>query len=102
VSAVASDALRQIYFKLCSDHLSIEAIPKSRIRVDLAKMREHPPENYEVVMWTPHFAIVRNLEGHEITLRGDGRMLIRNTESEATARKNAAEMIALLLKDFRL
>jgi hypothetical protein len=65
-------------------------------------MREHPPENYEIVMWTPHFAIIRNLKGHEITLRGDGRMLIRNTKSEASARENAAEMIGLLLKEFRL
>jgi hypothetical protein len=99
---MTSSPQEQIYFKLCSDHLSIEAIPKTRIKVDLSKIREHPPENHEIVMWTPHFAVVRNLKGQEITLRGDGRMLIRNAESEASARKNAAEMIGLILREFRL
>jgi hypothetical protein len=102
VPTVTSDTWEQIYFKLCSDHLSVEAIPKRRIRVNFAKMREHPPENYGIIMWTPHFVIVRSPGGQEITLRGDGRMLIRKAESEETARHSAAEMIGLLLKDFRL
>jgi hypothetical protein len=97
---MADHLAEQIYFKLCSDHLSVEAIPKRRIRVNFAKMKERPPQNCELVMWTPHFVVVRNLGGQEITLRGDGRMLVRNAKSEAIARQAAAEMIGLVLKDF--
>jgi hypothetical protein len=100
VCNVTSDKWDQIYFKLCSDHLSIEAIPKRRIKVNFAKIREHPPENYEIVMWTAHFVIVRSIEGQEITLRRDGRMLIRNVKSEASARQSAAEIMDLILEDF--
>jgi hypothetical protein len=90
----------QIYFKLCSDHLSLEAIPKARIRVNFSKLKDSPPEHYVIVMWTPHFAVVRNQGGQEITLRGDGRMLIRKAESEAIAREAASEMMSLVLKNF--
>ena len=99
---MAGDRSEQLYFKLCSDHLSVEAIPKSRIKVDLAKMKELPPRDCELVMWTPHFVVVRNQTGQEITVRGDGRMLIRNAKSEAIARQAAAEMMSLVQRDFRV
>jgi hypothetical protein len=92
----------QIYFKLCSDHLSLEAIPKKRIRVNFTRIRENPPEDYVIVMWTPHFAIVRNQSGQEITLRADGRMLVRNAKSEPLAREAAAAMMSLVLKNFAI
>ncbi len=97
-----NDRSDQIYFKLCSDHLSLEAIPKTRIRVNFTKIRENPPEDYVIVMWTPHFAVVRNQGGQEITLRGDGRMLVRNAKSEAIAREAAAEMMSLVLRNFEI
>jgi len=97
-----TDRTDQIYFKLCSDHLSLEAIPKTRIRVDFTKIKNSPPDEYVIVMWTPHFAVVRNLAGLEITLRRDGRMLVRNAKSETIARKAAAEMMSLVLKDFEM
>jgi hypothetical protein len=92
----------QIYFKLCSDHLSLEAIPKTRIRVNFTKIKENPPQDYVLVMWTPHFAVVRNQNGQEITLRGDGRMVVRKAKSEIAAREAAAEMMSLVLKDFEI
>lgn len=97
-----NDRSDQIYFKLCSDHLSLEAIPKTRIRVNFIKIRENPPEDYVIVMWTPHFEVVRNQGGQEITLRGDGRMLVRNAKSEAIAREAAAEMMSLVLRNFEI
>ncbi len=65
-------------------------------------MKERPPSEYELVMWTPHFAVVRNQGGQEITIRGDGRMLIRKAKSEAIARQAAAEMMSLVRRDFGL
>lgn len=97
---MANDRSDQMYFKLCSDHLSIEAISKKRIRVNFTKMKERPPKDYELVMWTPHFVVVRNKGGQEITLREDGRMLVRNATSEAVAREAAAAMMSLVLKHF--
>lgn len=97
---MANDRSDQMYFKLCSDHLSVEAIPKKRIRVNFTKVKERPPKDYELVMWTPHFVVVRNKGGQEITLRGDGRMLVRNARSEAVAREAAAAMMSMVLKHF--
>ena len=96
---MATSGTEQIYFRLCSDHLSIEAIPRKRINVDLGKIKQSLPTRYELVMWTPHFAVVRNPSGQEITLRADGRMLIRKAESERTARQAAAEMLDLIQRD---
>jgi len=97
---LSSERLGQIYFKLCSDHLSLEAIPRTRMKVDFIRMRDHPPLEYELVMWTPHFAVLKTKGGVEITLRRDGRMIVRKSESENLARQAAAELIGLVQRDF--
>jgi hypothetical protein len=98
---MTSDRSEQIYFKLCSDHLSVEAIPKTRIRVNFARLRDKPPQEYELLMWTPHFAVLRSEGGQEITLRQDGRMIVRKSGSENIARRAAADMMELVARDFR-
>ena len=98
---MTGDRSGQIYFKLCSDHLSVEAIPKTKIKVNFAKLRDKPPREYELLMWTPHFAVLRSEGGQEITLRRDGRMIVRRSGSENIARKAAADMIDVVLRDFR-
>lgn len=90
----------QLYFRLCSDHISIEAIPKKLITIDLNKMKESSIQGYELLMWTPHFVVLRNRSGQEITLRKDGRMVIRKVASEVVARHAAAEVMSFVLKDF--
>jgi len=95
------DRSEQIYFKLCSDHLSVEAIPKTRMKVNFDKLRDKPPREYELLMWTPHFAVLRSEGGQEITLRQDGRMIVRKSGSENIARQAAAEMIGVVLRNFR-
>ena len=90
----------QIYFKLCSDHISVEAIPRMKLKVDIAKMRNHPPQDSKLIMWTPHFAIIRTQDGQEITLRKDGRMIVRKSASESVAQQAAAELLGLIVKDF--
>jgi len=98
---MTGDRSGQIYFKLCSDHLSVEAIPRMKIKVNFAKLRDKPPREYELLMWTPHFAVLRSEGGQEITLRRDGRMIVRRSGSENIARKAAADMIDVVLRDFR-
>jgi hypothetical protein len=91
----------QLFFRLCSDHLSIEAIPKRHVRMNFDRIKETPLPNYEVLMWTPQFVVLRNMKGHEITVRKDGRMVIRKAVSESAARTSATETWDVLLSGNR-
>jgi hypothetical protein len=86
----------QLFFKLCSDHSAVEAIPKSRVHIDLVKAKDDLDAEYRVAMWTPHFLVLRGLSGEEITLRKDGRMIVRNARSEEKARTAATRVLSLL------
>ncbi len=98
---ISSSDQAQLFFKLCSDHLSIEAIPKKPVAIDFKRMKNRSINNHEIMMWTPHFVVLRNLSGQEITLRRDGRMVIRKAASELVAQSAATEVLDLVLKDFR-
>ena len=89
-----------MFFKLCSDHLSLEAIPKTSLSIDLRKLKNRMVRNHELVMWTPQFVILKNHQGQEITLRSDGRMVIRKAATESIARDAALKIMALVLSDF--
>ena len=83
----------QFFFKLCSDHLAIEAIPKRRFVIDLLKVRKSLEVSYLLKIWTPHFVVLKSGVGEEITLRRDGRMIIRNAKSEEDARLAALKVL---------
>jgi hypothetical protein len=86
-----------MFFKLCSDRLSIEAIPKRHLKIDFVKTRRYFEKEYRFLMWTPHFVVLRNVDGNEeITLRKDGRMIIRKAKSEENARLAAKELMTFL------
>jgi hypothetical protein len=93
VSVAAENQEDSLFFKLCSDHLSIEAIPRRTIRVDIAELKCRAIVGLELMLWTPHFVVLRNHDGQEITLRRDGRMIIRKAESEPVARRAASEVM---------
>ena len=95
----ASKGREQLFFKLCSDHLSIEAIPRTSLKLDLERLRNIPLVKYEIMMWTPHFVVLKNPSGQEITLRKDGRMIIRGSASEPEAQRAAVEVMALVQSD---
>jgi len=84
----------QLFFKLCSDHLSIEAIPKSKVRLDLGKIKIGL-DDFVVKLWTPHFIVMSSVDGVEITLRRDGRMIVRNSGSEADAEAAAIRVLSM-------
>jgi len=90
---LTSDA--QLFFKLCSDHLSIEAIPKSKLRLDLSRLRAGF-DDFAVTIWTPHFMVMRRVSGEEVTLRRDGRMIVRNSDSQRAAEAAAARVLFLV------
>jgi hypothetical protein len=83
-----------LFFQLCSDHLSIEAIPRTQLKLDLETLKHQPLANYEVMMWTPQFVVLKNQSGQEITLRKNGRMIIRKAATEPEAERAATEVMA--------
>jgi hypothetical protein len=87
----------QLFFRLCSDHLSIEAIPKKRLLIDLDEIKNRQLDQHEIILWTPHFVVLKNRWGHEVTLRKDGRMIVRRAESEELARRSASDALNLVL-----
>jgi hypothetical protein len=89
-----------LFFKLCSDHLSVEAIPRKPLAVDIEGMKGQVIHKHEMMMWTPHFVILRNKSGQEITLRRDGRMIVRKASSEQVAHAAATDVMSLVMKDF--
>ena len=87
----------QLFFRLCSDHLSIEAIPKRRLRIDFTGIKQNLEGKYRVLMWTPYFVVLGIISGaEEITLRRDGRMIIRKAVSDEKARLEAVRLLRLL------
>ena len=87
----------QLFFRLCSDHLSVEAIPKRRLRIDFAGIKQSLEGKYRVLMWTPYFVVLGIMSGvEEITLRKDGRMIIRKAVSDEKARLEAVRLLGLL------
>jgi hypothetical protein len=89
-----------LFFKLCSDHLSVEAIPRKPLAVDIEGMKGQPIHKHELMMWTPHFVVLRNKTGQEITLRRDGRMIVRKASSEQVAHAAATDVMSLVMKGF--
>jgi hypothetical protein len=86
----------RLFFKLCSDHLSIEAIPRQPIKIDLASLKGSMILEHELILWTPHFVVLKNGDGHEITLRKDGRMIIRRAPSEQAAERAADQIMNIV------
>lgn len=91
----------QFFFRLCSDHVSIEAIPTKRVSVDLAKIKTTPVQGHRLLLWTPAFVVLQNQEGHEVTLRRDGRMVVRKAGSEDIARRTAINVLEIISKELR-
>jgi len=87
----------QLFFRLCSDHLSVEAIPKRQLRVDFNVIKKDLEGKYRVLMWTPYFVVLGIISSvEEITLRRDGRMIIRKAVSDEKARLEAVKLLGLL------
>jgi len=93
---ITGEEAEQLFFKLCSDHLSIEAIPRTSLKLDLARLKDQLLSKYEALMWTPQFVVLKNEAGQEITLRRDGRMVVRKALSEAEAHRAAIEVMRVV------
>jgi hypothetical protein len=91
------EAKSQLFFKLCSDHLAIEAIPRRKLVIDLSRARHRLEAGYTPILSTQYFIVLRSSLGEEITLRRDGRMIIRNAKSESNAHSAAERLLTLVM-----
>jgi hypothetical protein len=85
--------------RLCSDRAAYEAVPRTRFKVDLARLRrslEHGG-NCETTLWTRQLMVVKQRDATEITIVDDGRLVIRNVADEEAARKIAETMLPELV-----
>jgi hypothetical protein len=85
--------------RLCSDKAAYEAVPRNRVKVDLARLR-HSLErggNCETTLWTPQLMVVKRRDTTEITFVDDGRLIIRNVLDEEAARKIADSLLPELV-----
>lgn len=80
-------------FRLCSDRLSLEAIPKGKLTVDLTRFEHRADVN--IMVRTPYFLVIRFDDGSEVTLRKDGRMIIRRIRDEQVAGRIAQRTLAI-------
>lgn len=80
-------------FRLCSDRLSLECIPRKTLKLNLS--------NYErsgeltLMVKTPYFLVFKFKDGPEVTIRKDGRMIIRKVTDEELAQKIAVRALAI-------
>ena len=85
--------------RLCSDKAAYEAVPRSRLKVDLARLRRSLERegNCETTLWTRHLMVVKRRDATEITIVDDGRLIIRNVADEEVARKIAETLLPELV-----
>jgi hypothetical protein len=85
--------------RLCSDKAAYEAVPRNRVKVDLARLRRslERGENCKTVLWTQHLMVVKRKDTTEITFVDDGRLIIRNVAGEEAAQKIANDLLPQLV-----
>jgi hypothetical protein len=89
--------------RLCSDKAAYEAVPKNRLKVDLARLRRslESSGDCEITLWTRQLMVVKKTDATEITIVADGRLIIRNVADEEAARKIAENLLPGLLASKR-
>jgi len=85
--------------KLCSDRAAFRVQLRGKVFFNMEKVRQlfEDCSNCEVLVYTPHMIILRS-EKAEITLSGDGRILIKKAANESEATDVAHRILQLALK----
>ena len=85
--------------RLCSDKAAYEAVPRSKFKVDLARLRRSLERewNCETTLWTRQLMVVKRRDATEITIVDDGRLIIRNVADEEAARNIAETLLPELV-----
>ncbi len=91
---------RPLYVRLCSDHLSLEVIPRHNLRLDLKFLESALARSagFSTLVASRDFLIIKHDKGAEITIRRDGRMIVRRVSGEDEVRSLANELLNLSVK----
>lgn len=83
--------------RLCSDGAAYEAIPKKRLRLDIGGLKRilESRGDCEIALWTPQFMVFKWKSDIEVTIVDDGKMIIRNVETEEDAKRIAETIVSL-------
>ncbi len=89
-----------LYVRLCSDHLSLEVIPRHNLRLDLKFLESALARSagFSTIVASDDFLIIKHDKGAEITIRRDGRMIVRRVSGEDEVRILANELLNLSVK----
>jgi len=81
--------------RLCSDRAAYEAVPRKRLRVDIASLKVFLERkgDCDVALWTPQLMVIRRRDASEVTIVDDGRMIIRNVADQDIARRIAETLL---------
>jgi hypothetical protein len=87
------------YISLCSDAHSVDmgVIPKRKIQLNLKSLEAavQASESYSTIVASSSLLRIKHGEGVEITIRRDGRMVVRKAKDEAQVRRLATELLTL-------
>ncbi len=91
---------RPLYVRLCSDHLSLEVIPRHNLRLDLKFLESALARSagFSTLVASQDFLMIKHDKGAEITIRRDGRMIVRRVSGEDEVRILANELLNLSVK----
>jgi hypothetical protein len=94
----STDRGRMFVVRLCSDKAAYEAVPRTRLKVDLTRLRRSLEGcgECEITFWTRQLMVVKQRDATEITIVDDGRLIIRNVADEQTAQRTAEELMPRL------
>ena len=94
----STDQRRTFVIRLCSDKAAYEAVPRTRLKVDLTRLRRSLEGcgECEMTFWTRQLMVVKQRDATEITIVDDGRLIIRNVADEQTAQRKAEELMPRL------
>ena len=87
------------YIPLCSDPHSVDigVVPRRKIQLNLKSLEVavQASESYSTIVASPSLLRIRHSEGAEITIKRDGRMVVRKARDEAQVRRLATELLTL-------
>ena len=88
---------RLFMIRLCSDRAAYEAIPKRRLKLDIQGLKNilESRGDCEIALWTPQFMVFKWKSDIEVTIVDDGKMIIRNVETEEDAARIAETIVSL-------
>ena len=89
-----------LFVKLCSDKAAFEARLQKRVRFSMDRLRQllEAENSHGILVYTPYIMVLKSSRGAEVTISGNGRMLIRKVADVTEAESVAKDILRIVLK----